>query len=53
MPEFQQEGDEFWARVRVRYQAFPCIRVVRPGEFSIGPHCDVMSRLPSPPSSSC
>ena len=25
----------------VRYQAFPCIRVVRPGEFSIGPHCDV------------
>ena len=23
-----------------RYQAFPCIRVVRPGEFSIGPHCD-------------
>ncbi|CAE7839781.1 strG [Symbiodinium necroappetens] len=23
-----------------RYQAFPCLRVVRPGEFSIGPHCD-------------
>lgn len=24
-----------------RYQAFPCIRVIRPGEFSIGPHCDM------------
>jgi choline-phosphate cytidylyltransferase len=23
------------------YQAFPCIRVVQPGEFSIGPHSDV------------
>ncbi|OLQ08024.1 Streptomycin biosynthesis protein StrG [Symbiodinium microadriaticum] len=23
-----------------RYQEFPCLRVVRPGEFSIGPHCD-------------
>ncbi|EED91199.1 predicted protein, partial [Thalassiosira pseudonana CCMP1335] len=22
------------------YQAFPCVRVVRPGEFSIGPHAD-------------
>ena len=22
------------------FQSFPCIRVVRPGEFSIGPHCD-------------
>jgi cytidyltransferase-like protein len=27
--------DEFY------YQAFPCIRVVRPNEFSIGPHADV------------
>lgn len=26
--------------VRVRYQAFPCVRVLRPGEFSLGPHCD-------------
>jgi len=25
-----------------RYQAFPCLRIVRPGEFSIGPHCDVV-----------
>ena len=25
---------------RVHYSAFPCIRVVRPGEFSIGVHCD-------------
>ena len=28
-------------RLYFRYQAFPCIRVVRPGEFSIGPHCDL------------
>jgi LicD family len=26
--------------VKYRYQAFPCIRVVRPGETSIDPHCD-------------
>ena len=25
---------------RIYFQCFPCIRVVRPGEFSIGPHCD-------------
>ena len=25
---------------RLYFQCFPCIRVVRPGEFSIGPHCD-------------
>jgi len=24
-----------------RYQAFPCLRVMKPGEFSIGPHCDM------------
>jgi hypothetical protein len=24
----------------VRFQTFPCVRVVQPGEFSIGPHCD-------------
>lgn len=23
------------------YQAFPCLRIVQPGEFSIGPHSDV------------
>jgi hypothetical protein len=28
-------------RISYRYQAFPCIRVNRPGEFSIGPHCDM------------
>ena len=22
------------------YQCFPCVRIVQPGEFSIGPHCD-------------
>eukprot|EP00041_Stephanoeca_diplocostata_P027494 m.756481 g.756481 ORF g.756481 m.756481 type:complete len:296 (-) comp23184_c0_seq7:2781-3668(-) len=25
----------------IYYQGFPCIRVVQPGEFSIGPHADV------------
>jgi hypothetical protein len=25
----------------IYYQAFPCIRIVQPGEFSIGPHADV------------
>jgi hypothetical protein len=25
---------------KIYFQSFPCIRVVRPGEFSIGPHCD-------------
>jgi hypothetical protein len=25
----------------IYYQAFPCIRVVQPGEFSIGPHADI------------
>lgn len=24
----------------IYYQAFPCLRMVQPGEFSIGPHCD-------------
>ncbi len=24
----------------VRYQSFPCVRIIRPGEFSIGPHSD-------------
>lgn len=27
--------------ISYRYQAFPCIRIMRPGEFSIGPHCDM------------
>jgi len=30
-----QTGDIFY------YQAFPCVRVVMPNEFSIGPHADV------------
>ena len=29
------------SKIVYRYQAFPCIRIVRPGEFSIGPHCDI------------
>mmetsp|Transcript_41513 Transcript_41513/g.58416 ORF Transcript_41513/g.58416 Transcript_41513/m.58416 type:complete len:687 (-) Transcript_41513:104-2164(-) len=28
------------SKIVYRYQAFPCLRVVRPNEFSIGPHCD-------------
>jgi hypothetical protein len=28
-------------KIGYRYQAFPCIRVIRPGDFSIGPHCDM------------
>ena len=52
--DFQQVYDEFVrgvcipqiaamcpGEVRFHYQAFPCIRIVQPGEFSIGPHCDV------------
>ena len=31
---------------RVVFQSFPCIRVHRPGEFSIGPHCDAQYQLP-------
>ena len=25
----------------IYYQAFPCLRIIQPGEFSIGPHSDV------------
>lgn len=25
----------------VFYQSFPCLRIIRPNEFSIGPHCDI------------
>ena len=28
-------------RITYRYQAFPTINIVRPGECSIGPHCDL------------
>lgn len=50
---FQQVFDEFVRCIcapqlalifdcdEIYYQAFPCLRVVQPGEFSIGPHCDV------------
>ena len=31
---------------RVVFQSFPCVRVHRPGEFSIGPHCDAQYQLP-------
>uniref|UniRef100_A0A6S9IC40 Uncharacterized protein n=1 Tax=Ditylum brightwellii TaxID=49249 RepID=A0A6S9IC40_9STRA len=27
--------------ITYRYQAFPCLRIVRPGESSTGPHCDI------------
>ena len=29
-------------RIIYRYQAFPTINIVRPGECSIGPHCDLI-----------
>lgn len=33
---------ELWdCQGEIYYQAFPCIRMVQPGEFSIGPHADV------------
>ena len=28
------------------FQSFPCVRVHRPGEFSIGPHCDAQYQAP-------
>ena len=31
---------------RVVFQSFPCVRMHRPGEFSIGPHCDAQYQLP-------
>ena len=34
-------SDETSSSITYRYQQFPCIRIVRPGEFSIGPHCDI------------
>jgi cytidyltransferase-like protein len=52
--DFQEVYDDFVRRVcipkiqescqgeeRFMYQTFPCIRIVQPGEFSIGPHADV------------
>ena len=37
---FHNKSTKTPSKVTYRYQAFPCIRVVRPGEFSIAPHCD-------------
>lgn len=34
-------NDNGQRKISYRYQAFPCIRVNRPGEFSIGPNCDM------------
>ena len=34
-------GDEALSSITYRFQQFPCIRIVRPGEFSIGPHSDI------------
>ena len=39
----QLTADAFVYRV---FQSFPCLRVLRPGEFSIGPHCDAQYNLP-------
>ena len=52
--QFQTVYDDFVRRVcipfvalmsekpmeEVYYQSFPCVRMIRPGEFSIGPHAD-------------
>ena len=37
----RNDNDGPQRKISYRYQAFPCIRVNRPGEFSIGPHCDM------------
>ena len=36
-----RQNNDHQRKISYRYQAFPCIRVNRPGEFSIGPHCDM------------
>jgi hypothetical protein len=35
IPHLAKDNSDEWY-----YQAFPCIRIVKPGEFSIGPHGD-------------
>jgi hypothetical protein len=32
--------DAFFPCDEIYYQSFPCLRMVQPDEFSIGPHCD-------------
>jgi len=39
---FHMKSPHASSRISYRYQAFPCIRIVRPGDFSIGPHCDTI-----------
>jgi cytidyltransferase-like protein len=51
--EFQEVFDRFVLEVcaprmaasydchEIYYQSFPCVRMIQPGEFSIGPHADV------------
>ncbi len=36
-----EDGNDEESCTKVYYQAFPCLRIVQPGEFSIGPHSDV------------
>lgn len=36
-----QGGEHSKSCTKVFYQAFPCLRIVQPGDFSIGPHSDV------------
>ena len=38
---FSTTSNEASSSITYRFQQFPCIRIVRPGEFSIGPHCDI------------
>lgn len=37
---FHAKSTQASNKVTYRYQAFPCIRIVRPGEISKEPHCD-------------
>lgn len=38
--EFHSKSNTAASDVKYRYQAFPCLHVIRPGELSIDPHCD-------------
>ena len=38
----ESESTQSPACTEIYYQAFPCIRIVQPHDFSIGPHADIM-----------
>ena len=41
MVQALEGGEDSSPCTKVFYQAYPCLRIVQPGEFSIGPHSDV------------